>query len=71
MTFHEDTLNGFQVTERTRFCDGQTWTDDPGKNNMSANPKVCLCVCGWVGREGERRVRHNHTLLCLSEASYI
>ena len=24
MKFHEDTLNGFQVTERTRFCDGQT-----------------------------------------------
>ena len=20
--FHEDILNGFQVTERTRFCDG-------------------------------------------------
>ena len=24
MKFHEDTLNGFQVTERTRLCDGQT-----------------------------------------------
>ena len=50
--FHEDILNGFQVTERTRFCDGQTdrrtdgrtdgqtdrRTDDPGKNNMSPNP---------------------------------
>ena len=24
MKFHEDILNGFQVTERTRFCDGQT-----------------------------------------------
>ena len=23
MKFHEDTLNGFQVTERTRFCVGQ------------------------------------------------
>ena len=23
MKLHEDTLNGFQVTERTRFCDGQ------------------------------------------------
>ena len=31
MKFHEDVLNGFQVTEQTRFCDGQT--DDPGKNN--------------------------------------
>ena len=24
MKFHEDTLNGFQVTERKRICDGQT-----------------------------------------------
>ena len=24
MKFHEDILNGFQVRERTRFCDGQT-----------------------------------------------
>ena len=24
MKFHEDILNGFQVTERTRFCDRQT-----------------------------------------------
>ena len=24
MKFHEDILNGFQVTERTLFCDGQT-----------------------------------------------
>ena len=45
LKFHEDTLNGFQVTERTRFSDGQTdgrtdgRTDDPGKNNMSPNPK--------------------------------
>ena len=35
--FHEDTLNGFQVTEGTRFCDGQT--DDPCENNTSPNPK--------------------------------
>ena len=24
MKFHEATLNSFKVTERTRFCDGQT-----------------------------------------------
>ena len=24
MKFHEDILNGFQVTEQTGFCDGQT-----------------------------------------------
>ena len=42
MKFQEDILNGFQVAERTRFCDGQTdgRTDDPGKNkNISPNPK--------------------------------
>ena len=36
MKFHEDSLNGFQVIERT-----QVWqTDARGKNNMSPNPKV-------------------------------
>ena len=41
MKFHEDISNGFNVTERTRFCDRETdrQTDDPGKNNMSPNPK--------------------------------
>ena len=29
--FREDSLNGFQVTEPTRFCDRQT--DTRGKNN--------------------------------------
>ena len=37
MTFHEDILNGFQVAERTRFCDGRT--DDHGKNNLSPTLK--------------------------------
>ena len=35
--FHQDILNGFQVTERTRFCDRQT--DDSGKKNMSPAPE--------------------------------
>ena len=47
MKFSEDSLRGFQVTERTRFVtDRQTdgWTDGrtdrcPGKNNMSPNPE--------------------------------
>ena len=46
MKFREDSLRGFQVTERTRFVtdrqmDRQTdrRTDRrPGKNNMSPNP---------------------------------
>ena len=51
MKFREDSLRGFQVTERTRFVtDRQTdrQTDRrPGKNNMSPNPsggdiKICL-----------------------------
>ena len=39
--FHVNISNGFWVTEWTQFCDRQTdgWTDDPGKNNMSPNPK--------------------------------
>ena len=43
MKFHEDILNSFQVTERTRFreTDRRTdrQTDDPEKNNMSPNLK--------------------------------
>ena len=42
MKFREDSLRGFQVTERTRFVtdrqtDGRT-DRRPGKNNMSPNP---------------------------------
>ena len=33
MKFREDSLNGFRVTERTRFCDRQT--DARRKNNVS------------------------------------
>ena len=36
----KDTLNGFQVAEWKRFCDGQTdgRADNPCKNNMSPSP---------------------------------
>ena len=34
--FHENTSNGFGVTERTQFCNRRT--DDQGKNKMSPNP---------------------------------
>ena len=37
MKFREDSLNGFQVIERTRFSDRQT--DARGKNNWSPCPK--------------------------------
>ena len=36
MKFREDSLNGFQIIERTRFCYRQM----PGENNMSPYPKV-------------------------------
>ena len=36
MKFHEHITNGFQVTEWTPFCGGQT--DNLGKNNVSPNP---------------------------------
>ena len=43
MKFRQDSLRGFQVTERTRFViDRQTdgWIDGrPGKNKMSPNPE--------------------------------
>ena len=38
MKFREDSLRGFQVIERTRFCDRQT--DARGKNNMSPTLKT-------------------------------
>ena len=51
MKFREDSLRGFQITERTRFVtdgqmDGQT-DGCPGKNNMSPNPE------GGGGRHNE------------------
>ena len=41
MRFREDSLNSFQVIERTRFCGRQTegQTDAWGKNNMSPYAK--------------------------------
>ena len=38
--FREDSLRGFQVTERTRFVtDRQTDGQTPGENNMSPDPE--------------------------------
>ena len=39
MKFREDSLRGFQVTERTRFVTDRQTDGRPGKNNMSPNPK--------------------------------
>ena len=38
MQFHEDILNSFQVTERTRLCDGQTDGQTTQAKTMSPNP---------------------------------
>ena len=43
MKFREDSLNGFQVIKRTRFCDGQF---SKGNNSKSINAKVMvLALC--------------------------
>ena len=43
MKFREDSLNGFQVIEQTRFCDGQS---SKGNNTKSINAKVMvLTLC--------------------------
>ena len=39
MKFREDSLRGFQVTERTRFVTERQTDGRPGKNNMSPNPE--------------------------------
>ena len=39
MKFREDSLRGFQVTERTLFVTDRQTDGRPGKNNMSPNPK--------------------------------
>ena len=37
--FHEDSLNGFQVIERTLFCDGQI---SKGNNSKSMKARVMV-----------------------------
>ena len=39
MKFREDSLRGFQVTERTRFMTDRRTDGRPGKNNMSPDPE--------------------------------
>ena len=41
MKFREDSLNGFQVTEWTRFCDGQS---SKGNKSKSINARVMVLV---------------------------
>ena len=39
MKFPKDSLNGFQVIERTQFCDGQSYK---GNNSKSINARVMV-----------------------------
>ena len=41
MKFLEDILNRFQVTQQTRFCDGQS---SKGINSKSINARVMVLV---------------------------
>ena len=43
MEFPEDILNRFQVTERTRFCDGQSSKENNSKN-IKARARCLLLV---------------------------
>ena len=47
MKFREDSFNGFQVIERTRFCDRQTYRQSSNGNNLkSINARVMvLALC--------------------------
>ena len=43
MKFHEDILNGFKVTERTRFCLRNCYLQSSkGHNSKSINTKVMV-----------------------------
>ena len=54
MKFHEDTLNGFKVTERTRFCLRNCYLQSSkGHNSKSINTRVMVlafCMSSIVDR---------------------
>ena len=54
MKFHEDTLNGFEVTERTRFCLRNCYLQSSkGHNSTSINTRVMVlgfCTSSNVGK---------------------
>ena len=45
LKFHEDILNGFQVTERKRFCDGHIDSQTDGQTTMAKT--ICLPTLKW------------------------
>ena len=44
MKFHEDSLNGFQVIERTQFCDGQSSKRNNSKSIKARVMVLALCT---------------------------
>ena len=54
MKFYEDTLNGFKVTERTRFCLRNCYLQSSkGHNSKSINTRVtvlAVCTSSNVGK---------------------
>ena len=48
MQFREDSLNGFQVIERTRFCDEQSSKENNSKNINARLMVLALCMSSNV-----------------------
>ena len=56
MMFREDSLRGFQVTERTRFVTDRQTDRCPGKNNMSPNPSGGDIMTQWFLRNANFKI---------------
>ena len=48
MKFLEDNLNRFQVAERTRFCDGQSYKGNTSKSINARVMVLALCTSSNV-----------------------
>ena len=49
MKFREDSLNGFQDIERTRFCEGQSYKVNNSKPINARAMVLALCTSSYVG----------------------
>ena len=61
MKYHEDILNGFQVTERTRFCDGQTDRQTDGQATLAKTIYLPTLKVGVGGRGGDIMILNEKT----------
>ena len=48
MKFREDSSNGFQVIEQTRFCDGQSSKENNSKSIKAKGMVLVLCASSNV-----------------------